>query len=63
MLTAFFNMSRSNLISFNSFLQAYTIIEGYIKWYNYQRLHSSLNFKTPAEKELEMKIKTINKSA
>ena len=50
-------------IYFSSFLQAYTIIEGYIKWYNDQRLHSSLNFKTPAEKELEMKIKTINKSA
>ena len=53
----------TNRYIFSSFLQAYTIIEGYIKWYNYQRLHSSLNFKTPAEKELEMKIKTINKSA
>jgi len=53
----------TNRYIFSSFLQAYTIIEGYIKWYNDQRLHSSLNFKTPAEKELEMKIKTINKSA
>ena len=45
----------TNRYIFSSFLQAYTIIEGYIKWYNDQRLHSSLNFKTPAEKELEMK--------
>ncbi|NQX86122.1 MAG: IS3 family transposase, partial [Flavobacteriaceae bacterium] len=38
-------------------------IEDYINWYNYERLHSSLAFKTPAEKELEIKMFNLNKSA
>ena len=53
----------TNRYSFNSFLEAYSIIKEYINWYNYERLHSSLDFKTPAEKELEIKINNMNKSA
>ena len=53
----------TNRYNFSSYLQAYTIIENYINWYNYERLHSSLDFKTPAEKELEIKINNMNKSA
>lgn len=53
----------TNRYNFTSYLMAYSIIEDYINWYNYERLHSSLDFKTPAEKELEIKIKQMNKSA
>lgn len=53
----------TNRYNLSSYLQAYTVIEDYIKWYNYERLHASLDFKTPAEKELEIKIKNRNKSA
>lgn len=53
----------TNRYHFATFLEAHSVIEDYIKWYNYQRLHSSLDFKTPAEKELEIKIKNMNKSA
>lgn len=53
----------TNRYNFKSFVEAYNIIEDYLNWYNYQRLHSSLNFKTPAEKELEIKILNMNKSA
>ncbi|QLE00935.1 IS3 family transposase [Galbibacter sp. BG1] len=45
--------------SFKSYLQAYQIIENYIQWYNNVRIHSALDFKTPAEKELELKIKKM----
>ena len=53
----------TNRYNFTSYLDAYKTIEDYINWYNYERLHSSLAFKTPAEKELEIKINNINKSA
>ena len=53
----------TNRYSFDNFLDAYTVIDDYIKWYNYERLHTSLGFKTPAEKELEIKIYNMNKSA
>ena len=33
------------------------IIDEYINWYNYQRIHSSLGYKTPAERELEIRTK------
>lgn len=35
----------------------------YINWYNYERLHSTLDYKTPAEKELEITIKNMNKAS
>lgn len=53
----------TNRYIFNSHLIAYDVIENYINWYNYERLHSYLDFKTPAEKELEIKLLTMNKSA
>ena len=34
--------------------QAHKIIEDYIQWYNYKRMHSTLDNKTPADKELEI---------
>lgn len=45
---------------FNSFLQAYLIIDQYIKWYNTNRLHSALGYKTPLEVEQEY-LKIENK--
>jgi transposase InsO family protein len=53
----------TNRYNFKSYLKAYTIIDNYINWYNHKRLHSSLNFKTPAEKEIEIKIYNRIKSA
>lgn len=53
----------TNRYNFKSYVQAYNVIEDYINWYNYKRLHSSLDFKTPAEKEMEIKINNMNKSA
>lgn len=38
---------------FNHYLQAYKTINNYIKWYNNERLHSSLEYKTPLEVEIE----------
>ena len=35
--------------------QAHKIIEDYIQWYNYKRMHSTLDHKTPADKELEIR--------
>lgn len=53
----------TNRYNFMSYLDTYNVIQEYINWYNYERLHSSLNFKTPAERELEIKIFNLNKSA
>lgn len=53
----------TNRYNFSTYLEAHCVIEDYINWYNYERLHSSLDFKTPAEKELEIKILNMNKSA
>ena len=48
----------TNRYMFISIIQAHKIIEDYIKWYNYERLHSSLGYLTPAE--MELKIRTKN---
>jgi len=53
----------TNRYSFNSILEAKMIINEYMNWYNYKRLHSALNYKTPAEKELEIKINNYKKVA
>ncbi len=53
----------TNRHNFRSIFQAESIIGKYINWYNYQRLHSSLDYKTPAEKELEIKINNYRKVA
>ena len=32
-----------------------------MQWYNNERLHSALEYKTPAEKELEIRLKNYKK--
>jgi len=44
----------TNRYSFKFFLEAYQVIDQYIKWYNYKRLHSSLGYKSPLEIEMEL---------
>lgn len=53
----------TNRYCFKSFLHAETVINEYINWYNYKRIHSALDYKTPAEKELEIKINNYIKVA
>ena len=53
----------TNRHRFKSILQAEMVINEYINWYNYKRLHSALGYKTPAEKELEIKINNYKKVA
>ena len=47
---------------FTSHNELYHCIEEYITWYNTKRLHSSLDYKTPLEKEIELR-KFIKKVA
>ena len=58
---SFFKTIKCELIyrtSLNSFTQAYEKIEDYIDWYNTKRIHQSLGYLTPLEKELQLiKIK------
>ena len=37
------------------------VIKEYVKWYNNERLHSYLGYKTPEEKELEIRFKNYQK--
>lgn len=53
----------TNRYNFKSFLQASIVIEEYIKWYNNLRMHSALDYKSPAEFELELKINNNQKVA
>ena len=53
----------TNRYDFESYLQAHRIIDNYIKWYNNFRIHSALDYKTPAEKGLELKIKNFKNVA
>ena len=53
----------TNRYYFKSILEAITVIDDYIHWYNYKRIHSAIGYKTPAEKELEIKINNIKKVA
>jgi len=53
----------TNRYNFKSFFQAYNVIDKYINWYNNKRVHSALDYKTPAEKELELRIKNYQKTA
>lgn len=43
----------TNRYSFKHYLEAYQVIDQYIKWYNYKRLHSALGYKSPVEMEIE----------
>ena len=53
----------TNRYHFKSVLEAKIVINDYIHWYNYKRLHSTIGYKTPAEKELEIKINNNRKVA
>jgi len=46
----------TNRYRFKSIFHAKRVIADYINGYNYERLHSSINYKNPAEKELELRI-------
>ncbi len=41
--------------AFADFKQLYNCISNYINWYNTKRIHSSLEYMTPLEKEIEIK--------
>jgi len=47
----------TNRYTFKNFLEAYQVINQYIKWYNYKRLHSTLGYKSPVEMEIELIMK------
>ena len=44
----------TNRYNFKSYLQAYTVIQEYINCYNTLRMHSALDYKSPAEFELKL---------
>jgi transposase InsO family protein len=43
-----------NRFNFNSTNDLFNCVQNYIDWYNNERLHSSLDYKTPLEKEIEL---------
>ena len=45
----------TNRYSFKMIFQVHNTIANYIQWYNYKRMHSTLDYKTPAEKEMEIR--------
>ena len=47
---------------FKTYNELYQCVNEYIIWYNTKRMHSSLNYLTPLEKEIELR-KIINKAA
>jgi putative transposase len=47
----------TNRYVFKYYLEAYLVIDQYIKWYNYKRLHSTLGYMSPVEKEIELIMK------
>lgn len=53
----------TNRYNFKSFSQANNIIKEYINWYNNVRMHSTLDYKSPAEFELQLKINNNQKVA
>ena len=53
----------TNRYQFDSVLKAHLIIDNYIKWYNYKRIHSAIDYKTPAEKEMEIRCNNFKNVA
>lgn len=43
-----------NRFKFTSYMEVYRQVSWYINWYNTKRLHASLGYKTPEEKEAEL---------
>lgn len=48
---------------FESTEELQNVIHRYIHWYNYDRIHSTIDFMTPAEKEKELTFKYYSKTA
>jgi putative transposase len=46
---------RLNQLSFMNHESATQVVEHYIHFYNYKRLHSTLGYVTPAQKKMELK--------
>ena len=46
----------TNRYNFQTIEYAHRVIDGYIKWYNYKRLHSTLEYMTPAEMEMKLRM-------
>ena len=49
-----------NLYKFTSYRQVAGCVNDYMEWYNCERIHSSLGYKTPLEKEIELRSKLKN---
>jgi len=49
--------------TFNSYEQLHDCIEEYIQWYNTKRIHSSLDYKTPLEAEIEIRNQNKKRAA
>ena len=47
-----------NRQSYQSYMQLYQVVKEYIHWYNTKRLHSSLGYMTPLEKEIQLRCLT-----
>ncbi len=46
---------RLNALTFINHSSAKQIINAYIRFYNYERLHSTIDYLTPSQKSLEIK--------
>ena len=48
---------------FDSYEHLYDCIEQYIQWYNTKRIHASLDYETPLEREIKIRTKNIKWAA
>ena len=48
---------------FDSYEHLYDCIEKYIQWYNTKRIHESLDYETPLEREIKIRTKNIKWAA
>lgn len=53
----------TNRYNFRTIEETNRVIEKYINWYNYKRLHSTLGYITPAEREMEIRNQKYKKVA
>lgn len=49
--------------TFTCYEQLYDCIDQYIRWYNTKRIHSALDYKTPLEKEIELRNQNKKRAA